>query len=378
VYPAGEERPSAWVPALVVRAIFLAFVLVALVLVFPEVVGLLLLCLLVVIVAIPLARAGAWLERFHIPRFIGVPLTLLAALAVIGGIIALLVPSFISEGRALVNGLPDTISSLERKFNRATGAHSGSGQSFQQWVRGYTGHPHRLLGPATQVGTTVAGIITGLIAVLLTAVFTAIRPEPLIGGLLRIAPPPRRGDVARLLERLAAAYMGWLRGLLVAMAVLWVLTFAGLTVIGLDYAVVFATLTAVATVVPYFGAIVSSVPPIAYALTISPGKALLVALLYVVAHIVEGDLISPLVMSRAVRIPPALVALGVLAVDRLLGLAGLLVAVPIVVTIKLAVEELWVRPIEEQYNVEHEVPAGSATSLGNGSRTRQALRLLRR
>jgi predicted PurR-regulated permease PerM len=214
--------------------------------------------------------------------------------------------------------------------------------------------------------------------VLLTAVFTAIRPEPLIGGLLRIAPPPRRGDLARLLERLAEAYMGWLRGLGVAMAVLWILTFAGLTIIGLDYAVVFATLTAIATVVPYFGAIVSSVPPILYALTISPGKALLVGLLYVVAHIVEGDLISPLVMSRAVRIPPALVAVGVLAVDRLFGLAGLLVAVPIVVTVKLAVEELWVRPIEAQYNVEHEVPPGSATSLGNGSRTGQALRLLRR
>jgi predicted PurR-regulated permease PerM len=160
--------------------------------------------------------------------------------------------------------------------------------------------------------------------------------------------------------------------------VLWVLTFVGLTVIGLDYAVVFATLTAIATVVPYFGAIVSSVPPILYALTISPGKALLVGLLYVVAHIVEGDLISPLVMSRAVRIPPALVAVGVLAVDRLFGLAGLLVAVPIVVTVKLAVEELWVRPIEAQYNVEHEVPPGSATGLGNGSRTGQALRLLRR
>jgi predicted PurR-regulated permease PerM len=378
VYPASEDRPRAWVPALVVRAIFLAFVLAALVLVFPEVVGLLLLCLLVVIVAIPLARAGDRLERLHIPRYVGVPLALLVALAVLGGIIALLVPSFISEGRALVNGLPDTITSLERKFNRATGSHSGSGHSFQSWVRGYTSHPDRLLGPATQVGTTVAGVVTSIIAVLLTAVFTAIRPEPLIGGLLRIAPPPRRGDLARLLERLAEAYMGWLRGLGVAMAVLWVLTFVGLTVIGLDYAVVFATLTAIATVVPYFGAIVSSVPPILYALTISPGKALLVGLLYVVAHIVEGDLISPLVMSRAVRIPPALVAVGVLAVDRLFGLAGLLVAVPIVVTVKLAVEELWVRPIEAQYNVEHEVPPGSATGLGNGSRTGQALRLLRR
>jgi predicted PurR-regulated permease PerM len=377
VYPAGEDQPRAWVPALVTRTIFIVFVLVALVLVFPEVVGLLLLCLLVVIVAIPLARAGTALERFRIPRFVGVPVTLLAALAVIGGIIALLVPSFVSEGRALVNGLPDTVQALQHKFNKLTGSHGTSGSGFQSWVRGYTSHPNKLLGPATEVGSTLAGILTSVIAVLLTAVFTAIRPEPLIGGLLRIAPPPRRGDVARLLERLAAAYMGWLRGLGVAMVLLWILTFAGFTLIGLDYAVVFATITAIATVVPYFGAIVSAIPPLAYAITISPEKAVLVLLIYLVAHIAEGDLISPLVMSRAVRIPPAMVAVGVLAVDRLFGFAGLLVAVPIVVTVKLAVEELWVRPMEEQYNVEpSEAPV--STTFGNGSRTRQAFRLLRR
>jgi predicted PurR-regulated permease PerM len=82
-------------------------------------------------------------------------------------------------------------------------------------------------------------------------------------------------------------------------------------------------------------------------------------------------------MSRAVRIPPALVAVGVLAVERLLGFAGLLVAVPIVVTVKLAVEELWVRPMEEQYDVEP-AEAPVSTTFQNGSRARQAFRLLRR
>ncbi len=347
MYHASEDRPRAWVPALVVRTVFLVFVLVALVLVFPQVIGLLLLVLLVVIIAIPLARVATWLERVRVPRFVGVPLTLILALAVLGGVIALLVPSFINEGRELVRGLPATVQSLQHKLN--PNSHTSFGASLQKWVNGYTRHPQKLLGPATQVGATVAGIVTTAVAVLLTAVFTAIRPEPLVGGLLRLAPPPKRSDLVRLFERLAAAYVGWLRGLVVAMAALWVLTFAGLELIGLNYAVVFATLTALATVVPYFGALVSAVPAIAYAVTVSPGKALLVAGLYLVAHFVEGDLLSPLVMSRAVRLPPALVAVGVLAVDRLFGFAGLLVAVPIIVTVKLTVEELWVRPMEETY-----------------------------
>jgi predicted PurR-regulated permease PerM len=101
--------------------------------------------------------------------------------------------------------------------------------------------------------------------------------------------------------------------------------------------------------VPYYGALVSAVPPILLALTISPGMALLVGLVYLVAHQLEGNVIEPLVMARAVELHPALVAVGVIAVERLFGFAGLLVAVPILVTVKILVTELWVRPLESAH-----------------------------
>jgi predicted PurR-regulated permease PerM len=347
--PDSKRGAPTWLPGNVGRAIFLAFVLVAVLLVFPQLVGVLLLVLLVVIVAVPLSRAATLLERYRIPRAIGAPISLIAALAVLAGIIALLVPAFVHEGRQLVDALPNTVHSLQEKLPRSKGHGHGSGDSLKTWINGYTEHPRKLLGPAATVGTTLATILAGAIAVLLTAVFSAVRPEPLREGVTRLVPPPRRPDLERLLDRLAEAYLGWLRGLLVGMVVLWLVTYAGLAIVGLPYAVVFATVTALAMVVPYFGALLSAVPPVLYALTISPTKAIFVALVYVVAHFVEGDLISPLVMARAVKIPPALVAVGVLAVERLLGIAGLLVAVPVIVTVKLAVEELWVRPMETAY-----------------------------
>jgi predicted PurR-regulated permease PerM len=130
------------------------------------------------------------------------------------------------------------------------------------------------------------------------------------------------------------------------MAVLGTLTYAGLTLVGLPFALVFAVLTGMATVVPYYGALLSYIPPVAVALTISPGKALLVLMISLIAHFVEGNLVSPLIMARAVRLHPALVAAGVLAVERIVGFAGLLVAVPVMVTFKVLVEEIWIRAIE--------------------------------
>jgi predicted PurR-regulated permease PerM len=130
------------------------------------------------------------------------------------------------------------------------------------------------------------------------------------------------------------------------MLVLGTITYLGLRLVGLPFAAFFAVFTAVAMIVPYFGALASSIPPILYALTISPTKAILVAVIYIVAHQVEGNVIQPVVVARTVHLHPALVAIGVVAVDRLFGFVGLLVAVPVLVTIQILVQELWIKPME--------------------------------
>jgi predicted PurR-regulated permease PerM len=329
------------------RAVLLAFALFVLIQVFPVLAGLLLLVLLVVIVAVPVSGATTRLERLHVPRAVGAPLVLLTVVAVLGGLIALLVPTFVSEVNRLVDVLPSTIDSLRRNLSRATHAPpSQAGSNVQRFVSGYVSHPSRLLGPATTVGAGAAGVLTGLIVVALTALYSSIQSESLVRGVVRLFPPPKRAHARHIMHRLATAYLGWLKGLAIGMAVLWIITYVGLTAIGLPFAVVFATLTAVAMVIPYYGALVSAIPPVLLAVTISPGKALLVAALYVLSHQVEGNLIEPIVMSRAVDLHPALVAVGVVAMERLFGFLGLVVAVPILVTIKILVEELWVRPLE--------------------------------
>ena len=135
------------------------------------------------------------------------------------------------------------------------------------------------------------------------------------------------------------------------MVVLGVIIYLGLRLIGLPFAAFFAVLTAIAMIVPYFGALASSIPPIVLALTISPGKAVLAAALYILAHQVEGNVIHPLIVARIVKLHPAAVAIGVVAVDRLFGVLGLMVSVPILVTVKILIEELWIKRMEQSPEV---------------------------
>jgi predicted PurR-regulated permease PerM len=336
-------------PGTLYRTVLLAFGLVVTGMVFQQLATLLLAVLIVVIIAVPLGAFATMLERRGIPRSIGAPLGLLLGLAVIGGLIALIVPVFSSEINKFANSLPSIVDELRHRLGHLTGTPPKRvGTQLQHFVNTYTQHPDKLLGPIASIGASVAAGIGALIVVILTALYTAINPEPLRSGFVRLFAPRRRMHVEYILSRLKIAYLGWLRGLAIGMIVLGTLTYLGLMLVGLDFAAFFAVFTAVAMIIPYFGAIVSSIPPILYALTISPSKAIIVAVIYIVAHQVEGNVLQPLVVARTVKLHPAMVAVGVVAVDRLFGFVGLIVAVPILATVKILVEELWVKPLERR------------------------------
>ncbi|MGN6868603.1 MAG: AI-2E family transporter [Solirubrobacteraceae bacterium] len=330
------------------KAILLAFGLVIAAMIFQALSTLILGVLIVVIIASPLAAFADLLERWHVPRAIGATLGLLIGLAAIGGLVALIVPVFSREVNHFVDELPHIGDSLSRRLGRLTGsspAHISA--QVQHFINNYTRNPSKLLGPLALVGESVAAGVAAIIVILLTSLYTAIHPEPLINGMIRLFPIPRRPHVQHILLRLRTAYLAWLRGLFVGMIVLGTLTYLGLLAVGLNFAAFFAVFTAVAMIVPYFGALASSIPPILYALTISPQKAIVVALIYIGAHQLESNIIQPLVVARTVKLHPAVVAIGVVAVDQLFGFIGLLVAVPIIATVTILADELWVKNLEQ-------------------------------
>ena len=107
--------------------------------------------------------------------------------------------------------------------------------------------------------------------------------------------------------------------------------------------------SALLTVIPNYGSIISAVPPILLGLSISPGKAVLVLLVYLIVNQIEGNLILPLVMSRTVNLHPAVVAIGVLVMASLFGLIGVIISIPLISLAVILVEELWITPQENAY-----------------------------
>jgi predicted PurR-regulated permease PerM len=335
-------------PHVAYRAVLLAAGLLLFGLLFRQLVTLLLAILITIIVAIPLAAAAGWFERHRVPRPLGALVALLGGITVLALVIYLLIPPFVDQSEEFANDVPRIVVDLERSYADVTGEDPGEvGDRVREFVERYEENPERLIGPITEIGVNVAGILAALVLILITSYYMAVRPQPLVDGLVSLFPPRRRDHARHVLDRLRRSWVGWMEGVAIDMLITFVLLWIGLTIIGLDFAIFFAVLSALLVVVPYFGAIAGAIPPVLFAFTDSPGKALITLGVYVLVQQLESNVTIPVVMAQRIRMHPAMVAIGVVVVGQLFGFVGLFVAVPILSLIVICVEEFWVQPIEQ-------------------------------
>jgi len=134
----------------------------------------------------------------------------------------------------------------------------------------------------------------------------------------------------------------WVGGIVISMTLMGTLTAIGLATIGIEQWLLLGVLTFLATFVPYVGAIASSVPGILAGLAQSPRHFLLAIAVYVGVHLVEGYIVEPAVMRRAVEIRPALLLFGQGVFSAVFGLMGTVVATPLIVCGQILTDYLWV------------------------------------
>lgn len=293
-------------------------------------------------------------RRVRIPRWLGLGASLLVTTVAIVAVGYMVVPPVAQQTQELLQALP---AQLERWEADIIALAQRSQLALQ------------LLGPIKQgesyVGTIVQEIVgyfrgwipyifNGLnfvievLSVLAMGIYMAARPGTYREGLITLAPPRQRELVRDLLDDLGHTLRSWIVGQLLAMFILGVLTWIGLTILGVPFALAFGVFTGIAAIVPFFGTLVSTMLPALFVLgQTGLAEAVLVALLGVGVHLFEGNVVAPMIMERQVHLAPVLTLLSVLIMAHLLGVVGLLVAVPVLAVVTVVARRIYVERILE-------------------------------
>ena len=186
-----------------------------------------------------------------------------------------------------------------------------------------------------------------VVSVLVMGIYLALHPHTYEGMLIAVTPPRNRDAARDVLAALSQTLRAWTLSQLIAMTVLGALSAIGLKLLGVPYWLTFGIFTGLAAIVPFFGTLVSTLLPAIFVLGGDGGVsgALLVLLLGVAVHLIEGNVIAPLIMERGVKLPPVFSIMAVLIVGTLLGPVGLLVAVPMLAVVMVLVRKILIERV---------------------------------
>ena len=279
--------------------------------------------------AAALLPAVEWLVRRRVPRAVAALLVVLGVLAVLVGVIAGLVPLVADQVPAVADAVSRAAGQLEQTLRRLP-FDVGVSSLRELATRVAGGGAGGMLGGTLSVTAGVVEFLAGTL-LLLVALFCYLQDGPRMArSALGLLQERTRELVREIGCRAWVTLGGYFRGLLLVAAVDAVFIGAGLLLLGVPLALPLAALVFLGALFPVVGAVLATLLAALVALADGGfGLALAVLALAVAVEQLEGNVIYPLLMSRAVRPPPFLVLVAVAIGATALGVLGAFLAVPV-------------------------------------------------
>ena len=307
---------------------------------------------LIVVLAALLAYAVTPLVRRLarlIPLPIAIALVYLVLVGLVGGVGYLFVSNAVTELSALTNqvthlltparpGAPTPLSRQLEQLGLSQAQIQDITQRAAQALRSAAQNALPLLGGVA--GGLVNAVLDIVLVVVLSLYFLVAGPR-LVGWLRRSAPAKQRGRLALLLATVQRVIGGYLRGQLILSTLIGTLVGGGMYLLHVPYAVLLGLLAFLLEFIPTLGTLLSGVICVLVALTQGWLIALLVLAYFVVIHILEGYIVAPRVLAKAVGLHPAVSIIALLVGAQVLGIWGALFAAPAAGLLQVLLAAVW-------------------------------------
>lgn len=283
-------------------------------------------------------------ERLHTSRVWSILLSFLSAAALLALVICLFLPPLIDQMRELLASLPSFAESIRRQLRSVSDLLAERGLSRLNipevnWERVLPNIPPLLGGTASFAGSLVSRFTEWTLSFLLAYYFLRDR-ERLLLHLELAVPSALRSRALRMAHTVNYEIGTFLRGQMLISLIVAALSAVGLMLAGVHSFLALGLIIGIFNMIPYFGPLLGAVPAILMALTQGVGTALLAALALFTVQQLDGILISPRIMGAMTGLHPGGVLLAITLGSSLWGVTGMLLAIPMTLTIR-AVSRVW-------------------------------------
>jgi predicted PurR-regulated permease PerM len=280
-----------------------------------------------------------WLVRHRMPRWAAVLIVVVGGLAVMGGFLAAAIPPMASEATALAHQIPHYLHDLQDR-NSQLGKLNIKYHVQDRLTKLLTSGSGSLVGGVIGAGALVIGTVSEILAIgVLSVYFLAGLPQIKLLT-YRLVPHSRRPRAILIGDEIFAKVGGYMLGSFITAVIAGLGTYLWLLAWGVPYPLLLGTFVALLDLIPVIGSTVGGIVVSLVALTVSLPVALATLGFYIVYRLAEDYLIVPRIQGRTVELPALASLVAVLIGGVLLGIVGVLVAIPVAAAIRLLLQEV--------------------------------------
>ena len=299
---------------------------------------------IIVLVLIAFVLATALVPVVERIRNKGVPrvLAVLSVYAIFGLVVYLLMRAIVPTVAEQVNLVSQN---KQHYIDRVNELFNNSPESIRFGIKDFLNElPGRLRDfSVSGLLSGALGIFSGILGFLTVVVLTfyfLLDKDGVEKLLIFYMPEDYQKRGIRVFRKISRNMSLWFRGQILLSLTVGLLSYIGLLVIGVNFALTLGVFVAFTELIPVIGPIIGGIPAVLIALADSPTKALYVLLLYATVQFVEGHFLVPQIMKKALGLSPVFIIISILIGARLFGILGVLLAVPVASALSVVVEEI--------------------------------------
>jgi len=281
------------------------------------------------------------IANHRVPRWLAILAIYLAILGVVVFVGAAGLPPLVTQAQALGAGAPEMIARAQDYLvSHGLLDHRLTWQDVVQRAPAVAGVGGDAVSRALLTIVGLAGGAFGLVTILILTFYLLVEADEISDTLTRLVPLQHRKRFAAASQNISLKVSAWLGGQLLLAVVIGSSATIGLWIIGVPYFFVLGVLAGIGELIPMVGPLLSAIPAVAVALSVSTGHAITTAIFFIVQQQVENHVLVPKIMSKQVGVSAVTVLVALLVGASLLGIIGALLAVPTAAMIQVLFDEL--------------------------------------